>query len=407
MTDHPRKIKLLHVTNVPSTLAFISGQVGYMKLQGLEVEVLSSPGKSLLEFAENQQIKAYAVEMPRRITPLQDILALIHLWKYFRQIRPDIVHAGTPKGGLLGTISAWLAGTPICIYQMRGLPMMTATGYKRSLLWWSEKISCLLADQVLCVSLSLRDVAISEGLCPAVKIKVLLGGSSNGVDAQERFNPAQIDVRTRIEICQQYKIPTDALVVGFVGRIVRDKGIIELTQAWTTLREEFPNLHLLIVGPFEPQDPIPLDVEHLLREDTRIHLTGRHQDTSPFYTAIDILTLPTYREGLPNTVLEAAAMQLPVVATSIPGCIDAVQDGITGILVPPHNAVALTDAIRVYLKNPELRKQHGQTGRINVLHNFKREAIWDALYQEYKQLLQAKKLPIPESISNQTEIFTH
>lgn len=406
MSENSQTLKLLHITTVPETLNFLKGQVGYMKRRGFEVHALSSPGEFLVQFGAREHAIVHAVPMNRRITPLQDLLAVFRLWQCLRQIRPQIVHASTPKGGLVGTISAWLAGSPVRIYHMRGLPLMTATGYKRSLLWWSEKVACNLAHQVFCVSHSLREVAICEGLCPAAKIKVLLGGSSNGVDATSQYNPAHFDADVGQETRRNYGIPADALVVGFIGRIVRDKGITELVGAWKILREEFPHLHLLVVGPFEPQDPIPSDVEQVLRSDARVHLTGRTGNTPPLYAAMDILTLPTYREGFPNTPLEAAAMQLPVVATRIPGCIDAVQDDVTGILVPPRNAEALAQAIRGYLHNPELCRQHGQAGRDRVLKNFRQEAIWDAFYQEYMQLLQEKGLFVPKSISAPKEALS-
>ncbi len=399
MSEDARPIKLVHITTVPETLNFLRGQVGYLKQQGFDVHALSSPGEFLNQFGDREQVTVHAVKMARRITPVQDLLAVFRLIQCLDHIRPQIVHASTPKGGLLGTISAWLAGVPVRIYHMRGLPLMTARGYKRWLLWWSEKVSCLLADQVICVSHSLREVAVSEGLCPAAKIKVLLGGSSNGVDATGRFNCDRFDADMAQETRREYEIPTDALVVGFVGRLVRDKGITELVEAWKSLRAEFPNLHLLVVGPFEPQDPVPSDVEQLLRQDARVHLTGSRYDTSPLYAAMDILTLPTYREGFPNTPLEAAAMQLPVVATRIPGCVDAVRDGVTGILVPPRNADALAEAIRVYLKHPELRRQHGQAGRDRVLKNFHQDAIWDAFYQEYRRLLQEQGLSAPQPVA--------
>ena len=395
-------VKLLQITTVPETLSFLKGQTGYMKARGFEVHALSSPGEFLTEFAESEQVSVYAVKMHRRITPLQDIYAIFQVWLHLRQIRPQIVHAHTPKGGLVGTISAWLAGVPVRIYHIRGLPFMTATGYRRLLLRWSEKVSCLLANQVLCVSHSIREVAVAE-ICPADKVKVLLGGSGNGVDASGKFNPAQVGEHTRQEIRKKYGIPGEALVVGFVGRIVRDKGIAELVAAWKTLRAEFPNLHLLMVGSFEPQDAVSPDVENLLTSDERIHLTGIVYNTAPVYAAMDILTLPTYREGLPNVPLEAAAMELPVVATLIPGCIDAVQDGVTGTLVPPRNAEALADAIRMYLHDSELRRQHGQVGRDRVLRGFRQEAIWEAVYQEYLQLLQHQGLSAPSPGTDSTE----
>jgi glycosyltransferase involved in cell wall biosynthesis len=345
--------------------------------------------------------------MPRRITPLQDLISILKIWYCLRRIQPQIVHTNTPKGGLLGTIAAYFAGTPVCIYHMRGLPFMTATGFKRTLLRWSEKVSCLLADQVICVSHSLRDVAIAEGLCAPNKIKVLLGGSSNGVNTN-RFNPAMVDRTVGLKTRHVLNIPTDAQVVGFVGRIVKDKGIVELVEAWKILREAFPSLHLLLVGPFELHDPLPPDVEQCLMQDDRIHLAGLDWNTPPFYAAMDILVLPTYREGFPNTLLEAAAMQLPVVATRIPGCVDAVEDGVTGILVPSHSATALADAIRQYLIHPEWREQHGQAGRDRVLQSYCQTAIWEAVYQEYVRLLTAKgfthslSLPLSPSLSQRS-----
>ncbi len=394
MSEDHKKVTLLHITTVPESLGFLTGQVSYMKRRGFEVHALSSPGEFLAQFAEAEQVSVHEVKMPRRITPFHDLLSIFRLWQCLCQIRPQIVHAHTPKGGLLGTISAWLTGVPIRIYHIHGLPLMTATGYKRWLLWWSEKISCLLASQVFCVSHSIREVAVSKGLCSTAKVKVMLGGSINGVDATIKFNPLHTTT-LRQETRKKYGIHADALVVGFVGRIVCDKGIAELAAAWKILREEFPNLHLLMVGRFESQDPVSSDVEDLLKSDRRIHLVGMDWNTPPLYAAMDILTLPTYREGFPNTPLEAAAMQLPVVATRIPGCIDAVQENVTGLLVPPRDAEALTEAIRSYLQHPELRDQHGKAGRDRVVHNFRQEAIWEALYQEYIRLSKVKGLSIP------------
>jgi glycosyltransferase involved in cell wall biosynthesis len=177
-------------------------------------------------------------------------------------------------------------------------------------------------------------------------------------------------------------------VLGFAGRIVRDKGLIELDAAWRMLREEFPDLQLLLAGEFEPQDPIPADVEARLRGDPRIHLAGLVPDMPRFYKAIDVLALPTYREGFGTVLLEAAAMALPVVATRIPGCVDAVRDGETGTLVPSHDAAALADAVRAYLRDPELRRRHGDAGRRRALRDFRPEAMWEALYQEYVRLLE-------------------
>jgi glycosyltransferase involved in cell wall biosynthesis len=380
-------IKLLYITTIPGTLYFHLGQIGYMRQQGFEIHALSSPGTLPQQLMGDNAIALHVVNMPRRITPLQDLIAVIKLWHCIRKIKPDLVHASTPKGGLLGTIAAALAGVPARLYQMRGLPMMTATGLKYRLLWLSEWVACHLAHRTLCVSHSLREVAIAHHLADPNKITVLLGGSSNGVDAIHRFNPSRFSPASRQILRQQYGIPQDAIVIGYVGRVVQDKGIQELVQAWQILRDRDPKLHLLVVGAFEPQDPISDEVQDCLRNDFRIHITDEVQDTAPFYSIMDILTLPTYREGFPNVLLEAASMQLPIVATAIPGCIDAVQSQVTGILVPLRNGNALAEGLQRYLDAPQMRLQHGQAGRDRILQEFNQEALWKALHQEYHHLL--------------------
>ena len=391
----PNLIRLVHITTVPISLNFFHGQVGYMKLRGIEVHAVSSPGKELGAFGEREGVVVHAVGMPRCITPLRDLVALWRMFSVLRRIRPHLVHAHTPKGGLLGIIGAWLARVPVRFYHIHGMPFMSAASLKQWIMRWTEKISCRFAHQVLCVSRSVRDVAVAERICPPEKIRVLLSGSINGVDASGRYNPQSLGNGARQQVLEIHGIPRDALVVGFVGRVVRDKGVVELVEAWQILREEFPSLHLLIVGPFEPQDPVPPDVVRVLQRDARIHLTGEVHDMPPVYAAMDVVALPSYREGLGTILLEAAAMGLPVVATRIPGCVDAVVDGVTGTLVPPRDAGALAEASRNYLANPDLRHRHGSAGRERVLRDFRPEAIWDALYREYARLLRDKGLPNP------------
>jgi glycosyltransferase involved in cell wall biosynthesis len=369
------------------TLRFLHGHVGFMKEQGVEVLVISSPGPDLEAFGATERVGVYAIEMPRRITPTRDLRAVCRIWRQIRLVRPEIVHAHTPKGGLLATVAAWLARIPVRVYHIHGLPMLTAAGPRRLLLRWSERVACRLATQVLCVSNSVRRVAIAERLCPAAKIKVLAGGTINGVDAAGRFNPANLGPEVRHTVRGQQGIPMDALVVGFVGRIVRDKGMVELVGAWQVLRERFPSLHLLIVGPFEAHDPLPPVTVQVLRADARIHLVGLEWKTPPLYAAMDLLVLPTYREGFPTVLLEAGAMELPVVATRVPGCTDAVVDGQTGLLAEPRDIPSLIERISTYLVDSERRRRHGHAARERVLQEFGPELIWEATWQEYVRLM--------------------
>ncbi len=379
----------MHVATVPQSLNFLRAQIGHVRQRDFEVHVIASPGGSLVRFAAEQQVAAHAVPMPRRITPLRDLWTVGRLWRLFRRLRPDIVHGHTPKGGLLAMIAARLSGVPVRLYHIHGLPLMTAMGPRRRLLRWTEKIACTFAGQVLCVSPSVRAAAIAEGLCPADKVRVLLNGSIDGVDA-DKFDPERLPPQTRPQVRQQYGIPEQAIVIGFVGRIVRDKGLIELMQAWQTIRADFADAHLLVVGEAEPQDPLPPETEARLRQDPRVHLAGVVRDMPPMYAAMDFIVLPTYREGFPVVPLEAAAMGLPVIATRIPGCIDAIEDGVTGTLVPPRDAEALAEAMRGYLLDAERRRQQGRNGRRRVLRDFRPEEMAESVYGEYQRLLRQR-----------------
>ncbi len=382
-------MRLVHITTVALSFGFLRGQIGDGLARGLHISGIAAPGEELDALRRETGVAVAAVPMARRITPLQDLTAVWRIVRYLRRLRPHIVHAHTPKGGLLGMIASWVARVPVRVYDVWGLPYLTATGIRRILLLWSERLSCALAHRVLCVSHSLRDVAVADRVCRADKMSVFLRGSGHGVDATGRFDPRRLPT-ARTDVRDHLGIPRDAVVIGFVGRIVRDKGLVELADAWARLRDRYANLHLLVAGRFEPEDPVPPDVEAALRGDSRIHLAGWSTDTPPLYAAMDVVVLPTYREGFPNVPLEAAAMSLPVVATRIPGCIDAVEDGVTGILVPPRDAAALADAIAAYLDDPHRRTGHGQAGRDRVLRDFRREPLWEALHEEYERLLRAR-----------------
>ena len=386
------RVRLVHVLTVPESFLFLRGQLGYMHERGFELWGISSSGPYQGTIAALEPITLATVEMPRRITPLADLRAVRALVAAIRRVRPTIVHAHTPKGGLLGMLAARAVGVPVRVYHMRGLPMLTARGVRRALLRWSERIACACAHRVICVSHSVRAVAVAERLVAADRIVTLCGGSGNGVDAYGRFAPRPADRTLRAERRAQWSLPPDAVVVAFVGRVVRDKGVVELAQAWTALRERHPDAHLVIAGAVEPQDPVPEAVLAGLRGDARVHFLGHADEVRDVYAAADLIVLPTHREGFPNVPLEAAAMQLPVVSTRIPGCVDAVADGRTGLLVPPGDAEALAGALGVYLSDPARRARDGAAGRARVLAEFDRTRIWEALHAEYRALL-ARRAP--------------
>lgn len=394
---HPKIVPCVvsHIMTVPRSLFFIQGQVAYLQSRGFQLNIISSPGVELGRFAEMHRVNPWAVNMERKISPARDVVAIARLIRVLRTIRPRIVHAHTPKGGLLGMLASAILRTPIRIYHIRGLPYMTESGPRRSLLKLSEKVSCALAHEVFCVSHSIRNVAITDGLVASEKIHVFLGGSGNGVDADRRFNPASYDEHATLALKVSLGLPVDAPVVGFVGRMVKDKGVEELALAWQRLRRRYPSLWLIVIGPEESKGAISQVTREQLNNDSRVVLLGDLPDTAPYYSLFDVLALPTYREGFPNVVLEASAMQLPVVATAVPGCTDAVDDDITGTLVPPGDATALEEAIARYLDDPDLRHTHGSSGRARVLEEFRQEDIWEAIFQAYRRLLESKGFATP------------
>ncbi len=392
-------VKLVQVTTVPMTIEyFLRGQIGYMKEKGFEVIAVSSPGEALDRVAAREGIEVVAIPMERGVSVRSDLKALVDLFRLFRRIRPGIVHASTGKAGPLGIVAAFLARVPIKVYGLRGLMVDRRAGFAQLKVKILEWVTCLCADRVLAVSRSIADYMIREGLCPAGKIAVPADGSSNGVDAINRFNPRKINSAQAQAFRAKYGIPRKGLLIGFVGRLVAGKGIAELAQAWAEVRKKHQDVILFLAGSPESQDPVPESVLRALGTDKRVIMAASvSNDEMPhFYSSVDLVVLPTYSEGLPNVLLEAGAMEVPVVATTVTGCLDAVLDGVTGILVPPRDAATLARAIERYLKDPELRALHGRAARIRVMEQFSPERIWEALHDEYRKLLAEKGLKIAD-----------
>lgn len=376
---------LLHVVTVASSLDFLKGQARYVSEHGFDVHIVASPDHDLMSrFATTEGASAHEVPMSRTIAPLEDLRSLFRLWSLIARLRPDIVHAGTPKGGFLGMVAAALNRVPVRIYHIHGIRSMTATGWLKVVLQSTEWLACLLSTRVLCVSPSTREAAIAAHLCPAKKAVVLGSGSCNGVDALGRFDPGRDNRLPHADLRQHLKLPPTGLVLGFVGRVVRDKGIAELAVAWRDLAARFPDLYLVLVGPPEQGDPVSPEVLHDLENHPRVRFVAAVTETAPYYSLMDVVVLPSYREGLPNVLLEAAAMRLPTVATRVPGCTDAIVDGVTGTLVPPYSGQALAEAIAAYLHSPGLRRKHGAAGREHVLRDFDPEALWRKVLTLYE-----------------------
>ncbi len=387
--QHPKKsgsMHVIHVVAVPFTLRFLRGQAAFMRERGIQLGAISSPGPELEDFGMTESVDTFGIPISRHISPVADLVSIARLVRRFRLEKPDIVHTHTPKGGLLGTIAAWLARVPVRVHTIHGLVYMTSSGRKRQLLMAAERLTCRLANDVLCVSESVRGIAIDDGIVPHSKVKVLGNGSANGINTGVDFNPENY---SRDEMRAAYGLPLDAQVVLFVGRLSRDKGISELAQAWASLAETYPYSTLMLAGDVDDRDPVESRVMQRLLSDNRVTHLGHHTQIAELLSVANVLVLPTYREGFPTVLLEASAMAVPIVATDVPGCQDAVVNGVTGTLVPARNATELVRAIASYLEAPEIALAHGQAGRKRVKECFKPSDIVVALAQNYASLVEA------------------
>jgi glycosyltransferase involved in cell wall biosynthesis len=381
LMNHNTRPRIVLLTTIPFIFSvFFRGHIAYLKSRGFEIIAISSPGPFLDSIRIEMGIEVHTLPMERQVSPWADLIVLWRLRALFSQLRPNIVHGIAPKAALLGALAARAAGVRRVMISVFGLPQMTRFGPMRMLLDATTRLSCTLADRVWSDSDSILRTLIEQRLCPQAKLTVLGNGSVAGVDAQGLFSP---DLHHEHTVRTRYGIPLDAMVIGYVGRINRDKGMRELAEAWRMLRSRWPALHLLLVGPVENNGLLA----ELFTTDPRVHQAGMQTDIPAYLAAMNLFVMPSYREGFGVANIEAAAMRLPVVSTSIPGCVDSVVDGITGTLVPPRDATALAGAIERYLADSELRQRHGAAGRDRVLRDFRPEVIEEALCREYLCLL--------------------
>jgi glycosyltransferase involved in cell wall biosynthesis len=402
--------RVVHVVTSDRAVALMRGQLQFLQQHGFDVTLICSPGEWLDALGRSQNVQVIELPLARAISPVRDLASLWSLWRVMRKLHPAITNVGTPKAGLLGGCAAWLARVPCRVYTLRGLRFETSKGLRRQLLVLAERTACHFAHRIICVSRSLRKKVIADRLACLERTVVFGSGSSNGVDAS-RFAPTLERTQRAAQLRSELGIPAQAAILGFVGRLTRDKGIPELVQAFLQLCGRFPDLRLLLVGSSEEQDLLDHETLRCLETHPHIIRPGETLDIAPYYALMDVLVLPSHREGFPNVVLEAYASGRPVVAARATGTVDAVRHGETGLLFPIGDVAALVRCLERLLEDKRLAKTFGATAQELVKREFRQEVVWKGLLEEYRGILQTNDLsrsflPAPRQLASLDQV-TH
>jgi len=372
MSPKPKPKILITVTVAETAYSFLQEQVRYFLGKGYAVELACGEGNwiKLADVRKSLGVSVHQLPFTRPVDVFRDVASIVKLYFLLRKIRPNILHTSTPKAALLSLLCGWLARVPVRIYLVRGIPYCNETGLVKRFYVALFTLASSLAHVLICVSKSNRDFIVSNGICPPEKVSILCNGSSHGVDARAKFNRSNADPVKVAALRLRYGIGKGDVVFGFAGRIVRDKGIEDLAGAWATFSKGKHNVRLFVVGHKEKRDAVSAQCLAQLESDPTVHIVGDVIDPFEYYCVFDIFVFPSHREGFPNAVLEASAMETPVITTNAQGCVDSVLNGQTGYVVPPRDQAALVDKMEKLYSNTDLRMALGRNGRKHVLDNF-------------------------------------
>ncbi|MFH4969068.1 glycosyltransferase family 4 protein [Gaetbulibacter sp. M240] len=380
------KPKLIRITTVPLSLSgLLEGQLQFMS-KYFQVLAVSSPGSNddLEAIQQKEGVPTYPIHMTRKITPIQDLIALKQLYTLFKKEKPFIVHSHTPKAGTLGMLAAKLAGVPHRLHTIAGLPLVEATGLKRILLNTVEKITYACATKIYPNAHGLTEIILKHKFTSKDKLKVIANGSSNGINTAH-FSPEKVSDEEKQRLKDVFRFSGSDTIFVFVGRLVADKGINELIVAFDKISKENINAKLLLVGDFETElDPLKEETLNIMKNNPNILNTGWVTDVRPYFSIADILIFPSYREGFPNVVMQAGAMGLPSIVTDINGCNEIIVEGENGTIIPTKDSEAIYHKMAQLLKG-ELKFESALC-RDMITSRYERQVVWDALLQEYQQL---------------------
>lgn len=377
-------MKIIRATTVPGSLNnFCRGLLSELQeREGYEVVALSSSGEALDEIREREKVRTIAIAMQRHISPVKDLRSLWKLIHAFHKEKPDMVHSMTPKAGLLCMLAAWVCRVPVRIHTFTGLVFPTSTGLKRKILMATDWLTCACATHVIPEGEGVKNDLVNNKITRK-PLRILGYGNVRGIDLN-RFDPENPEVIKAAEIIRREEV----LTFIFIGRLVGDKGILELVKAFCRLNKELPDTRLLLVGREEPQlDPLDSSTLKEISDNPAIEAVGQKTDVRSWLLASDIFVLPSHREGFPNVVIEAGAMGLPSIVTDINGSREIIHDGENGLIVPVKNANALYEAMKHLAETPEEIRTMAANARPMIASRFEQSFVRQCLKDYYKEIL--------------------
>ena len=378
--------KIIRTATVPLSLdLFCRGLLRDLSSR-YEIIALSSPQPELDSIRRREKVRTISVPMARKIAPFSDLKSLFELIRVFRKERPDMVHSITPKAGLLSMMAAKWTRVPVRIHTFTGLIFPYEKGWKRRLLMTTDRLTASCATHVIPEGVGIRDDLIRFKVTRK-PLRVLGNGNVRGIDLSHYVRTEKLS-RSAADLRKYYNIPEDGFAFIFVGRLDRDKGIDELVQAFRRLEQEYPNVHLFLVGAEEPEGKSLLDeTKEIIARDDQIHLSdGWQTDVRPWYAAADALVHPSRREGFPNVVIEAGAMGLASIVTDINGSREIISDGQNGTIVPAQNPEALYAAMKAFLDHPEKVQEMAAAAR-DLSKRYEQKYVRQCLDVFYRKVL--------------------
>lgn len=362
----------------------LKGQLAFLK-EYYEVVAVSGQDAHLDNVANREGVRTIPVSFQRQISPFKDFISLLKLYKVLRKEKPLIVHSITPKAGLLTMIAGYFAGVPIRVHTFTGLVFPYKKGFLHHLLLFLDKVLCRFATHIIPEGEGVKKDLLAFKVTKK-PLKVIANGNVNGIDL-DFFNPNKVSQVEQENLKQQLSINATDFVFVFVGRLVSDKGINELVAAFTDLCKQNSNCKLLLVGPFENElDPLNLETLNLISSNKSIISVGFQEDVRPYLALSNVFVFPSHREGFPNVVLQAGAMNLPCIVTDICGSNEIIISNETGIIIPVKNEIAIFDAMQLLYHDKDLFQKLQSKSRVNIVSRFQQELVWNNLLQEYKRL---------------------